>query len=224
MKLDGIRYLGIKKVLERNSAVVLEENHQGIFVKDTRSEAYMLATENLQLAKEWMKKHEKEGYSLVHLFDYELCEFVKERYHLNSILDCYQVAYLKKELLKLPEDIIMHEVEIGEIDKIMEYYDAISKEEMQKVIEHHNLFWGREKGKTVGFVGEHLEGSMGILYVFPEYRKNGNGRRLEQWMIRHTMEQGFIPFGQVEISNIKSINLQKKLGMDISEEHVYWMF
>ena len=76
----------------------------------------------------------------------------------------------------------------------------------------------------VGFIGQHLEGSMGLLEVLPQYRKNGYGMELEQTMINYMLEKGLIPFCQVEVTNEKSLRLQKKLGLTISREQVYWLF
>ena len=44
-------------------------------------------------------------------------------------------------------------------------------------------------------IGEHLEGSMGLLEIFPQYRGRGYGTEMER----------------------------KKLGLTISEERMYWM-
>ena len=79
-------------------------------------------------------------------------------------------------------------------------------------------------GEPVGFVGEHLEGSMGLLYVLPEFRRRGFGEALEKFCIAKTIEKGFVPFGQVEKDNAASLNLQKKLGFTVSENLIFWMW
>ena len=38
------------------------------------------------------------------------------------------------------------------------------------------------------------------------------------------MEQGYIPFGQVEKNNKISLSLQKKLGMTQSDHLIVWMW
>ena len=76
----------------------------------------------------------------------------------------------------------------------------------------------------MGFIGEHLEGSMGLLYIFPEYRRKGFGTVLETYLIAKTMEDGYIPFGQVEKDNLRSLSLQKKIGMTTSDNLIVWMW
>ena len=83
---------------------------------------------------------------------------------------------------------------------------------------------GYDKDHLVGFIGEHLEGSMGMLYIFPEYRRKGFASALEKIYISKTIEKGFIPFGQVEKSNRESLNLQKKIGMTQSDKIICWMW
>ncbi len=39
-----------------------------------------------------------------------------------------------------------------------------------------------------------------------------------------TMEDGFVPFGQVEKDNLASLRLQAKLGMTQSERLIVWMW
>ena len=78
--------------------------------------------------------------------------------------------------------------------------------------------------RTAHVIGEHLEGSMGLLYVFPEFRRKGYAVALEKSMIVKTLSEGYIPFGQVEKNNRASVLLQKKIGMTISDRLICWMW
>ena len=74
------------------------------------------------------------------------------------------------------------------------------------------------QGQDVGFVGLHPEGCFGLLEVFPEQRGQGYGAALEAHILRFCLENGRVPYCQVEVDNIVSLNLQKKLGLDVSPE------
>ena len=78
-------------------------------------------------------------------------------------------------------------------------------------------------GILAGFIGTHHEGSMGMLEIFPEYRRLGLGYALESALIRRLMEQGAIPYCQVYEGNEASLRLQRKLGLTFSDEFVYWL-
>jgi len=69
-----------------------------------------------------------------------------------------------------------------------------------------------------------LEGSIGLLEIFPEYRRLGYGTALESFLVNQMLEKGQVPFGLIEVNNKNSIDLQNKLGFKISEDKVYWLF
>ena len=103
-------------------------------------------------------------------------------------------------------------------------YGLVSEDELKELIERGNIIMGYENGEAVGFIGEHMEGSIGLLQVLQEHRRKGYGLALEIEMIRRTLEKGYIPFGQVVVDNTASLELQKKLGLTKSEGTIFWMW
>ena len=100
----------------------------------------------------------------------------------------------------------------------------VSADELERIVLRKRLILGYDHGKLIGFIGEHLEGSMGLLYVFPEFRRKGYAVALEKSMIVKTLSEGYIPFGQVEKNNHASVLLQEKIGMTISNRLICWMW
>lgn len=76
--------------------------------------------------------------------------------------------------------------------------------------------------RLLGFIGYHEEGSIGMLEVFPEYKKRGLAMALETYMLNLTLERGWIPYGQIIVGNEASMALQQKLGLCISRECLFW--
>ena len=107
---------------------------------------------------------------------------------------------------------------------LIRHYHLISPEELTEAVRRKSILLGYYDGRLVGFIGEHLEGSLGILYVLPEYRRKGIGTALQTCLIAGTMEKGFIPFGQVEKDNRESLRLQEKIEMTRSEDLIVWMW
>lgn len=103
-------------------------------------------------------------------------------------------------------------------------YDLISKEELKDLVMQGNILLGYDEDRLVGFTGQHHEGSMGLLYIFPEYRKKGYGSRLEQVMIKKIRKTGFIPYCHVITDNKASVRLQKGLGLVQTKNTVSWMW
>lgn len=82
---------------------------------------------------------------------------------------------------------------------------------------------GIATGKLAGFAGVHQEGSLGMLEVYEEYRGQGIGRALEAFMVNLHLSMGYTPYGMVAADNHVSLRLQKKAGLCISKEKIYWV-
>ena len=105
---------------------------------------------------------------------------------------------------------------------ILNHYTLLEEWEIRKIISMNHLFIGYKDNIPVGFIGLHLEGSMGLLYILKEYRGNGYGIELEMFLVNRLLFENKIPFGQVETTNTISISLQKKLGFTFTDKKQYW--
>ena len=79
-------------------------------------------------------------------------------------------------------------------------------------------------GQPAGFIATHIEGSMGMLEVLPEYRRRGIGDALLLAMTASCLERGIYPYGQVWADNDHSLALQRKVCITMSEELLFWLF
>ena len=77
-------------------------------------------------------------------------------------------------------------------------------------------------GKLAGFMGQHPEGSLGMLFVFPQFRRQGIAEALERNYVNLELAQGHVPYGQIFVGNTASRMLQEKLGMEFSEGNICW--
>ncbi|MBQ6431860.1 MAG: GNAT family N-acetyltransferase [Oscillospiraceae bacterium] len=83
--------------------------------------------------------------------------------------------------------------------------------------------WGLfEDGTLAGFIGVHTEGAMGMLEIYPAYRKRGYGYALEAFLIGRQMETGATPYCHVIDGNDASVRLQKKLGLQKADLPAIW--
>ena len=78
-------------------------------------------------------------------------------------------------------------------------------------------------GACAGFAGFHEEGSIGMLEVLPAYRRRGVGEALLRGAVRLALERGQYAFGQVFTDNQASLALQRKVGMSVSQERLFWL-
>lgn len=78
-----------------------------------------------------------------------------------------------------------------------------------------------EAGEPAGFVGMHIDGSLGLLFVEEAYRGRGYGEALVSYAVNRMLEKGWTPFGYVEPGRTAAGRIQEKLGFYKSEKS-FW--
>lgn len=164
----------------------------------------------------------------------EMVPFMEKYFHLKTDMECIQGAYTRRE--KLPVRGLYGPDGRGEngfsirtlteefIPFVAEHYSEIgSQEYVTERILHGAVYGAFYEEKIVGFIADHEEGSIGMLYVLPEYRKRHVAMALETYCMNLAVERGEIPYGQVVLGNEASIHLQEKMGICFAKGTVVWM-
>lgn len=223
MNLQNINNLGIDRVLRRESGEIILERDDALLVRDKISGAYMFACDDTESGVALLDRYIGGDCELLMVSDHALGMAAYERYSFMEKLECRQVAYYG-EKPSTDTELSIRTADKNDLPTLTKNYHLISEEELEKVVMRGSVMLGYDGDRLVGFIGEHLEGSMGLLYVFPEYRRRGFGAALQKQLMAKTMDEGFIPFGQVEKDNSGSLRLQEKLGMTISDDLIVWMW
>ena len=223
MNITGIKYLGLDRVLKRGTGEIIADSDNALLVRDSVSGAYFLACEDQAAGLSMLDRYVGPGCDLLMVSNRALGEIVFEKYRFSEKMECYQVAYYG-EKPEISNGLSVRIAEETDLPMLLEHYQMLSPAELAEVVRRKSILLGYDRGQLVGFIGEHLEGSMGLLYVFPEYRRKGYGTALQKAFIALTMERGWIPFGQVEKSNLNSLKLQEKIGMARSDDLIVWMW
>lgn len=225
MKFDinRIENLGIEKIVHRGTADIIERDDEGIFIRDQICGAYMVSCLNLEKGKAWIDRYENLPRGALVVTGRNLAEYAISKFDFETILECHQFAYMKKEAPESGNKLRMRTATLDDLGFIMKHYDLVEEEELRNDINRGAILMGEYEDVIIGFVGEHAEGSIGLLFVLPEYRQMGFAIELEVAKIRSMLADGYIPFGQVVVGNEKSLRLQNKLGFTESDEHVYWL-
>lgn len=104
----------------------------------------------------------------------------------------------------------------GHADLVIAHYshpEYFSREEVVRRLAAGTIDGGYLDGELVGFIGMHAEGSMGMLEVFPGWRRRGVALALEAAKVASGLAAGHVPWAQVFPENRASIALQRRLGM-----------
>lgn len=210
--------------IKRGHGEIIYADHETVLLNELNSQSYMLYSENIQKAIELLDKQPTNNIHALCLHQKELLDFAKEKFGFKNTLVCYQTANLSKKLAVVPDTL-----EIKKLDKsfkniIYTHYQNYTLEELEELLEEGQIFGGFKENELVGFMGIHKEGSCGLLEILPQYRQKGYGSTLEAYLNNYVINKGWIPYGQVVEDNHKSLSLQKKLGLDISKEKIYWTF
>ena len=145
-----------------------------------------------------------------------VAERMGARFGLTLSHYCCNVAYLKKDRFTWDcPGLIIRPYRVAELPEFLEHYDIEDENEARAHIEKGELFAAEYEGQLAGFMGLHADGSMGLLEVFPEYRKLGIGRAIEKFFINFCLDKGWVPYGQVFCDNEASFSLQSHLGMSV---------
>ena len=206
----------------RRGATVINENEGAILLRDNESGVLCVSATDFDCGKEVLTV--LDNCRLIILSQPLMLEYVKERYNLVNETACYQAVYTKSEPLPLPRRLDIKVADDDELEIIENTYNLANPAELKRAQKNGAIFAAHAEGQFCGYIGEHGEGSMGMLEIFPSFRKRGYAAELESFLINKKLEAQAIPYCHIIEDNVASYNLQKKLGLDIAEQKIYWAF
>ena len=218
---DFLLNVSIIEPIKRGTAEVLYASNECVMVRDKQTGVIMLQTENISLADRLLDTVPE---STTHIVAHNsaLADLVEKKLGYKKRVPCYQTVYAKEPFCIEKNGLEIRPMCEADADEASAmYFNSV-----EKAKEHIRLglvYCAVFDGKTVGMIGRHEEGSSGLLVVKEEYRRRGFAGIMEKFLINSELERGWTPYGQVIEDNTASLNLQRKLGLDISENLLYWM-
>lgn len=188
-------------------------------------------------ATEWELPQElgkDERIECIVLHQRDMVPLMEKYFHLETDMECLQAVYTRRE--KLPvrglygpdgrgeNGFSIHVLTEEFIPFVTEHYSEIGTEKyVTDRIRHGAVYGAFYDEKIVGFIANHEEGSIGMLYVLPEYRKRHVAMALETYCMNLAIERSEIPYGQIVLGNKPSISLQEKMGICFAKGMIVWM-
>lgn len=151
-------------------------------------------------------------------------EAIKLRYPDFTIdPPCRQYCLAAREKNPLSGSVTIRPLRLDEAEIVLEHYAmAHDLEHIREKIRSCQIFGAEKDGVLAGFIGFHEEGSTGMLEVFPEFRRMGIGTELENYIQNYQLDRGWMPYGQVYLTNDASLSMQSKLGLAVSDDIIQW--
>ena len=206
--------------IQRQSAEIIYAACDGVMVKDKISDVVMLQTENMELAERLLD--EQPEIALIVAHNDALADLVERKLGFDKRVPCYQGVYRREPFAVPQTDLEMRLLREDEADEACTMYH-FNKEDAIKHIRLGLVYGGFVGGEIVGMIGLHYQGSMGLLEVKPQHRRKGYGEIMEKFLINDRLAKGVIPYCQIIDDNSASLALQRKLGLDLSNNKLYWM-
>ncbi|MEA4813522.1 MAG: GNAT family N-acetyltransferase [Oscillospiraceae bacterium] len=220
---NPLLYVGMADAVKRGSAAIFYAEKDGVLLHELPGNVYMLAVSDEKTGR--MLVDECPPCEIFAAHQSFIKDYAARKFSPIEWMICYQAANMDGHLFG--ENRIGLDIRLMYPDKadfVMENYGILPRDEIELHLERGDIFGGYFGGVIAGFIGTHLEGSMGLLTVLPEFRRRGVGFALESFLSDRLVKSGRTPFLQVECDNERSLALQKKLGFSISSEKMYWMF
>ncbi len=214
---DRLLHADMIEPIRRGHAEILYAGKDGVLLRETNNRVPMLSASGERAAKLLLPMLERPEELVVH-HDYERA-LVEE--WLPRVCPCYQVIYPEDETPVWGD---IRRLDVTFLPQVLAHYHLLDDpQEMREYLERGDLFGQFLNGRLAGFIGTHREGAIGMLEVFPEYRRQGLGQNLIRHMAKLWQARGYTAFAQIICDNEKSLRLQKKLGARRSKTMLYWM-
>ncbi|MCD8326518.1 MAG: tRNA (guanosine(37)-N1)-methyltransferase TrmD [Lachnospiraceae bacterium] len=154
----------------------------------------------------------------------EIIPLLRQRYQTTEVRGCCQAYYTRGVPLPVRKDLEIRRLDLSFEEEIFrEYHELVTLKELREHLSDGDMYGAFVENQLAGFIGTHFEGALGMLYVFPEFRRRGIAAALEAYMINEALLRGEIPFGQIFEGNEASLQLQKKLGLNVTDMILWWV-
>lgn len=232
-------HMDMIELIRRGRARLVYQQEGEILLKDMVTGIYFhTRMQQLTDFKDWklleyLKAHD-ENISCMVTHQEGMVDAIRTELGLSVSEECWQVVYTKREKMPVrglygPDGIRKEDglcirlLDETSQDFVIEHYEIGDGSYVRSRIRNkavYGAFYGEE---IVGFAGQHEEGSLGMLFVLPEYRSRRVAAALETYMINLSVERGEVPYGHVIIGNTASEKMQENLGLCKAKGKVYWM-
>ena len=135
---------------------------------------------------------------------------------------CYSIAYLSDAPLPLGREVTLRLLRPKDQRMVNDLHQGANPALIACSLLEGRLFAGWAGDTLVGFIGCHEEGSLGMLYVLPQHRRQGYAQAMEAQLINRCLQRGRRVFGQIRVGNDASIALHRRMGFSISDTPGSW--
>ena len=207
--------------LMRSTAEILYCEGGQVIARDVNVGTVMICCDGLDSGKKLLEKLPEDCKLILHNCN-EINDLLQEKYGFGKPDECYQSVYTQQTCLPIAHKDI-RPFPISSLAYAVENYGKDSGEYLKERIEAKQFFAAYEGDQLVGFCGIHAGGSLGLLYVDPEFRRGSVGSSLASFLVNKALERGGIPYAHIRVANVASVKMQEKMGLYVGKKTVFWL-
>ena len=214
---DYLLNVDMIECIRRDICRILYASDKAVLIVADSGWVHMLSCEDRELGLELIKTHQP-PWVVLHQMD--MREAVAGLgYRIGD--ECWQSAYTKTTPME--ETLAdIRRLDRRFLKRIADNYELADEGEIAALLDAGVIYGAFAGGELAGFIGRHEEGSVGLLFVFPEFRRMGIAEALERNYVNRELAEGNVAYGQIFVGNTPSRQLQEKLGMDFSDKFICW--
>lgn len=223
LEKDPVHHMDMLQPIRRGTAEIVAADAEGVLLRETVSQAYLLTTQTPKAAARFMRLIERVSLMAIHQ-DYAMDE-VERRFGLKATMRCHQAVWPHPAPPSLPPSpFCMGALSSDTADDICRLYGHdVGLDYIKGRLLAGEMFGAFYESQLAGFIGLHAEGSMGMLEVMTLFRRRGVGSQLIAYLCRRLLERGLVPFSQFTVDNVSSRKLHERLGFSITEKYIQWL-
>ena len=221
---NRLLYLDMLEPIRRGTAELLYTESDGVLLYDRLAEAHMLGADTPQALERMLPLMEGCTILTGHQLWYK--DRLAARFGLTCEQICYQAAWLEETSpAPLPFGGVLRLLDRSWAPWVYDHYShAFGGVAYMEGAIGRGMLGAFVDGECAGFVGFHAEGAIGMLEVLPHFRRRGIGEALLRGITALALSRGQYAFAQVFTDNLPSLALQRKAGLTVSEDILYWLF
>ena len=219
---DRVFYADMIDLVTRGESI-LAAGPAGVLIQNWDG-TYMMAATDEDSARRLLNLISPDHCECIVVHNDSAVGLVEERFGFDRHTRCIASAYYGAPLPQSPRtDLSIHPLTPQWVDLVSASYSLDGPDYIRTRIDAGEM-WGAFLGDDLaGFIGLHEEGSMGMLVVFEQYRRQGIAEYLMIDLANRMLAQGCTPHDHIIVGNLASESLQRKLGFSISTRTLTWM-
>lgn len=207
--------------LNRGVAEVLFSQGDQVVAYNRESDIYEICCDSLEMGKKLMEYVPESCRLLLHNCE-ELNEYLTAEQGFAVHASCYQCVYTQHTSLPVAYKDIRR-FSMDDLEYAVQNYKDGDERYLRSRIQKGELFGVWVEGKLSGFAGMHDDGSLGLLYIDPEYRRRKLGTSMSSFLVNKALERGGIPYAHIRVENEASMKMQEKMGLYTGARKVFWL-